>query len=145
MVWPRCAIAIGAPSLSKRMQRVLVVPWSMAATNLAVIAQPFSEVTNPTSAWEYLVERFDLWQVANAGDLHQLGVLEGSCGSSAQYGVVAECRAHVFRSPARERGAISLADDQQRPGGYQWKLVGNRLREDHVRRQRGVPRRNTLS
>jgi hypothetical protein len=29
-----------------------VVPWSMAATNLAVIAQPSSEVTNPSSAWE---------------------------------------------------------------------------------------------
>jgi hypothetical protein len=27
------------------MQRVLVVPWSMAATNLVVIAQPFSDLT----------------------------------------------------------------------------------------------------
>jgi hypothetical protein len=27
------------------MQRVLVVPWSMAATNLVVIAQPSSDLT----------------------------------------------------------------------------------------------------
>ena len=42
----RVAIAIGAPSF-KRMQRVLVVPWSMAATNLAVTTQPFSDLTMP--------------------------------------------------------------------------------------------------
>jgi hypothetical protein len=38
MVWARCAVATGWPFWLKSMQRVLVVPWSIAATNLAAIA-----------------------------------------------------------------------------------------------------------
>jgi len=39
-----------------------------------------------------LVERFDLWQVSDARYLHQLGVLEGSRGSSAQW----RCLKHAY-------------------------------------------------
>jgi hypothetical protein len=52
MVWARCAVATGRPLPSKSMQRVLVVPWSIAATNLADIAQASFRISSRAGvAW----------------------------------------------------------------------------------------------
>ncbi len=59
---------------------------------------------------------------------------------SAKLGVITKLRTNVLRGSFAERGAIPLPDDQERLGSQQRKLIENRLREDHIRGQSGVPR-----